>query len=375
MLNQLPGIANMLRSRLVLTALALVMLACDREPMPPVIDPPDDQPATTPVLLLSPEPAGRFVQNDPTIGCPANANRGYGFRVAFDWADVEGASAYDIIFWQKNARVAAITLRVTTSQHSETRCNAFVIDSNLDDWMWTVKAIARIPIETDSGVRMRDTILSSEERVFGFKPCRLADGRPCNAPPAAAEAIAAFVAAEGLPSVRSTTIIGSAPEEDLTFFITSFGPAQDCPSGCFYSRATGIHYAGRTGWLSVDAYGVPPRSYSYFDIRSSDSYLLDVSLQRRFYVAGQTMNMLYAMDDLRLLMVRDADTPDATLLMLAGRLSIDGFPSLGLDLVDVGRARRNKALLTLLANLADSANYDFAEVRRRAEVAIVELEL
>ena len=173
------------RSLLIAAALAAFVAACGDSPTPPVVNPPvDETPVAPPVLLLSPEPAGRFVQNDPTIGCPAHSARGYGFRVSFDWEDVDDATGYDLTFWQKDAIYAAITTRVTESEFAQINCTAFVIDRNLDNWMWTVRAFASVSVETDSGLVTRDTILSSEERVFGFHPCRLGDGRPCYAPPA-----------------------------------------------------------------------------------------------------------------------------------------------------------------------------------------------
>lgn len=166
-----------------------VAMGCSGEPTRPAVRPPEEseeQPKGPPVVLLSPVAAGRFTQNDPTLGCPTNETRGSGFRVEFDWEDVEGASAYDVIFWQKNAKFAAITSRVEASGFSQTNCNAFVIDANLNDWVWTVKATARIEVTEagDSTFVVRDTVLSSEERVFGFEPCRLENSRACYAPAA-----------------------------------------------------------------------------------------------------------------------------------------------------------------------------------------------
>jgi len=127
-----------------------------------------------PDLLLSPVDGGSFTQNDATLGCPAHPARGYGFRVRFDWKDVEGATAYRLRFQQRDAPLAAINdVVVTTSQFEQTRCNAFVVDRNLEHWVWKVAAIAA----------PSDTLLWSETREFAFAPCRLADGRACYAPP------------------------------------------------------------------------------------------------------------------------------------------------------------------------------------------------
>lgn len=133
-------------------------------------------------LLLSPEDDAVFAQNDPTLGCPANATRGYGFRTSFDWKDVDGAAVYRIIFRQRDARFPAIERTVTTSDFAETRCNAFVADMNREHWSWQVIALGSITVPRDSGTASRDTVLMSTTREYSFAPCRLANGAPCYAP-------------------------------------------------------------------------------------------------------------------------------------------------------------------------------------------------
>lgn len=129
------------------------------------------------VSLVSPTNGGRFTQNDASLGCSAHAARGYGFRVAFDWQAVDGAEVYDVVFWHQGSQFPAVKRTVTTTDYEETECNAFVIDSNLDHWVWRVAAIS--PANVGGA---RDT-LWSEEREYGFEPCRLASGQPCFAPP------------------------------------------------------------------------------------------------------------------------------------------------------------------------------------------------
>jgi hypothetical protein len=129
------------------------------------------------VQLVSPLSGGRFTQNDASIGCAAHAARGFGFRTVFDWQDVEGAEKYIIRLKQAGAQFPAIDYEVSESRYERTWCNAFVIDLNLDDWNWTVAAIGPAPAGA-----VPDT-LWSEQRVYGFDPCRLSDGRSCFAPP------------------------------------------------------------------------------------------------------------------------------------------------------------------------------------------------
>ena len=129
-----------------------------------------------PVKLLTPASGTRFVQNDPAIGCPSHDTRGYGFRLAFDWDDVPGAYRYDIVLKRVGAAYPAINYHVTVSQYEINWCNTFVIDANLDNWVWSVAAIGpgRSAVEPDT--------LWSEARQYGFEPCRHADDTPCSAP-------------------------------------------------------------------------------------------------------------------------------------------------------------------------------------------------
>lgn len=129
------------------------------------------------VNLLSPAGGARFVQNDPALlECPDHPTRGRGFRLAFDWDDVEGADRYAIFLKQKHATYPAINYSVGESEFSGLWCNAFVLDRNLNDWLWRVAAIAH---GADS---LTGDTLWSEERIYGYEPCRLASGAPCSAP-------------------------------------------------------------------------------------------------------------------------------------------------------------------------------------------------
>ena len=144
-----------------------------------------------PNLLITPADKGTFAQNDPSIGCPAHPARGYGFRTRFDWADVEGASAYAVVLQHEGSQYPAIVQRVTASEYTQTFCNAFVADFNLEHWTWRVLAFgpAKGAYTGDSASMPRDTLLSSTTREYGFAPCRLADGHACWAPPADTSAV------------------------------------------------------------------------------------------------------------------------------------------------------------------------------------------
>jgi hypothetical protein len=150
-----------------------VVAACsDPRTAPPDVDLFEGQ-----VKLVSPSNGSRFAQNDPSIGCTAHPFRGYGFRLAFDWEDVRGAHGYAIYLEHVGSTYPAIDHHVTESRYAATWCNAFVADVNLDNWIWRVAAI-----RAGAAATVPDT-LWSEERTYGFQPCRHPDGAPCTAPP------------------------------------------------------------------------------------------------------------------------------------------------------------------------------------------------
>ena len=127
--------------------------------------------------LLTPQPDAAIPQNDDGIGCPAHEARGYGFEIRFDWGESrssEGVVGYDLYVQHRTSVWPMIDQRVTESRHLYRSCNGFVIDENLDNWEWRVRAV-------DARGHMSEW---SEARPFRFEPCRTAPGRRCWAPPA-----------------------------------------------------------------------------------------------------------------------------------------------------------------------------------------------
>ncbi len=165
-----------MRTRRLMTPIAasatlVAALACTDPVSVPRLDPWEGS-----VNLVSPTPGALFVQNDPSIGCSSHPFRGYGFRLAFDWEDVAGADRYAIHLKKVGALYPAIDQSITESGFDFAWCNAFVIDPNLNNWVWRVAAIA------DHAGAPPDT-LWSEERAYGFAPCRHPGDVPCTAPP------------------------------------------------------------------------------------------------------------------------------------------------------------------------------------------------
>ena len=135
-------------------------------------------PPATPTLI-SPINNATIPQNDPTIGCPSHPTRGFGYLVKFDWTDAtspHGIAGYEIFAKARTAQFPIVDTFVVPSEFTRASCNVFVIDPNLEGQEWRVRA--------------RDTRGQlgpwSATGLYTFAPCRLADGRPCNAPPEAA---------------------------------------------------------------------------------------------------------------------------------------------------------------------------------------------
>jgi hypothetical protein len=135
-------------------------------------------------VLLAPVqlyPIGRgdaIAQNDPATGCTLlpgpNATRGRGFRIAFDWADVEspaGISGYRIVATRVGAGLPVVDRFVEGSQFTLVSCNSFVEQGNLTGWEWRVQA-------EDSGGRVSEWSTAP----FEFEQCILDDETPCRAP-------------------------------------------------------------------------------------------------------------------------------------------------------------------------------------------------
>ncbi len=128
-------------------------------------------PAPTP---LTPAAGAHIPQNDPSTGCSLSSEpeRGYGFKIAFSWSTVPGATQYRLVAKHQSSVGALVDVFVSQPQYSYLDCNAFVPDGNLTDWSWQVQAMFNGTLGA----------LSSPQ-PFQFLPCLLDDGRPCGTSP------------------------------------------------------------------------------------------------------------------------------------------------------------------------------------------------
>ena len=120
------------------------------------------------VQLLSP-PDGAVLAQDPNL---SECGGGPGMHLDFDWSDAthpSGIAEYEIIVQHQGATYPVVSTSTTESRYSRIVCG-YVIDRNLTDWRWKVRA------HVNSGAWGKWT----SDRRFDFAPCRKADGSMCS---------------------------------------------------------------------------------------------------------------------------------------------------------------------------------------------------
>lgn len=124
--------------------------------------------------LIAPVQDAVVRQNDSTSGCLPNATRGYGFRIAFDWADVVVAgdvAGYQLVLKHPGAINPVIHQHIATSELVFMSCDGYVAFNNRFGWEWRVRTF-------DSQGQYGPW---SPVRLLHFGPCRLSSGGPCYA--------------------------------------------------------------------------------------------------------------------------------------------------------------------------------------------------
>ena len=188
--------------------------------------------------------------------------------------------------------------------------------------------------------------------------------------------IVAFVEAEPLPESQTPTVVFSDEELDASAFWVSFGEARDCPSGCFYSKAYGLKFQNRIGWMGFDAYGRDDSvktKVSSFDVQPGDSTLFKKALRTRFEEVLEEADPSYndaTYDHFLQLLAGDEDTPSSTLLDLAQFLENQYRPDLGLVLLENPVVRSSESILGVLADLSGNR---YETVRDRAQELLDQL--
>jgi len=166
--------------------------------------------------------------------------------------------------------------------------------------------------------------------------------------------IDSFLDSYNFPELQGIKNYLEVPEEKLIVFQITYGAPQDCPSGCFFSKATGIQYNNKIGWISVNDYdqAINVDDLEYYDFDSSDTYLYSIEF---FDKLESTSDGWIYQNAFLPLMAKDSDTPQNVLVRIAEGLSSYIQPSLANALLENVNVRKNKQILTIIASLSAGA--------------------
>ena len=179
--------------------------------------------------------------------------------------------------------------------------------------------------------------------------------------------VGAFVRSQSLPDVRSVTTVLSLTTDDGLLFFASYGQPHDCPAGCFYSRAYGLRFGGRIGWIRIHDYeGLDVASRTYFDVQAGDTGLFSDATWNR--VSAYDTGFLWG--DWFPWLAADFDTPNEAALRMADLLSGWISPHVATLLLERGVALDETGLLQVLACLPVFQGDAYADVREQARAAL-----
>lgn len=171
------------------------------------------------------------------------------------------------------------------------------------------------------------------------------------------EDIKSFVESEDLPEAQTPEVSFSDPNSKTKPFRVSFGEARDCPAGCFYSKAYGVKFRSRIGWMGLVPYGrddTVKSKIKFFDVQAGDSTLFDPGFRDRFREAtkDQDPDGYAPIYEAYLQMLGgDEETPTGTLNSLIDVLFEGYFPDVASALIENPVIRSNETLLERLTEL------------------------
>ena len=175
--------------------------------------------------------------------------------------------------------------------------------------------------------------------------------------------IAVFVQSQNLPKVQPIKIFLEIQQENLIAFKVSYGEAQDCQSGCFYSIAYGLKVRTKIGWLRINDYDQNDLSHVInYDFDSTETILFSNPFWDQLNAADY---WVYRYAFLPLL-VSDKDVPTNVLQRIAEGLYtyIDSY--LASLLLLNSKVQESRTILTLLAELPVFQGDAYQEVRGKA---------
>lgn len=175
--------------------------------------------------------------------------------------------------------------------------------------------------------------------------------------------IKSFIETEDLPDAQTPDIRFDDSESKVKAFYIEFGPGCDCPGECFYSRAQGLKFRDRIGWIGVGEASCLQEAVrtraTFFDVKPGDSTLFDDDFQNRFREATRGEDYAYSpiYKGFLQMIARDRDTAVNTLFSLANLLFDERLNNLAKALIENPTVRSNEGLLEKLASLPDWVGY------------------
>lgn len=144
----------------------------------------------------------------------------------------------------------------------------------------------------------------------------------------------------------------------------------DCPSGCIYSKAIGLAYEGRVGWLTVeDLLGDYPEQGRYFNFEASDTRLFDFD----FWILLLELDCRACYNSLLESLAAGEETSRSAFLTMSSIMYTSTWPELADILVENLAISEDEEILSLLANLPVLESDFYLMARLRAQELLDDL--
>jgi Leucine-rich repeat (LRR) protein len=189
------------------------------------------------------------------------------------------------------------------------------------------------------------------------------------------ENINIFVKEQNLMEPQPIRITLEIPEQDTIIFGLSFGPANDCPSGCFYSSALGLFHKGKIGWIRLDNYSsVDPNTLAFYNFDADDSYLFSAD----FFKQLEQLPTTYFKQSFFAMLIKDEDTPEEGLLSIAEELQyIHRDQYIAELLIDNKKVLASTTILSMISQVPEwgENDYFYKDIRARVRASLRDIGL
>tara|TARA_R110002124_G_scaffold287346_1_gene473465 strand:- start:8729 stop:9367 length:639 start_codon:yes stop_codon:yes gene_type:complete len=183
--------------------------------------------------------------------------------------------------------------------------------------------------------------------------------------------IVEFVNSQNLPDKQNVEIFLTIEKDQFIGFSVQYGEANDCPSGCFYSNATGFKLGNKIGWIDIQDYDENDISgLTNFEIEKSDSLLFTEEFGKQL----EKSNPWIYRNVLLPKIASGSKTPQEVLIRIANGLYTYINPHLAGILLENTSVIENKEILEILSNLPVFQGDAYEQARERAKELLANLE-